>query len=164
TGVAVTFVDWDDIPRWGLINKTLDLGIPEPQETYSSSPHLYADLDIPTGTTGMLPVAARTRAGLGAERVEDLGETGKGRGPRGGGSGAGSGAGRGRGGRGESRGRGGRDQARGLGEPRGQESRGRDDSRGDDGASSATSPANQRSRRNRRRTRGGRPAGEATTA
>ena len=30
TGIAVTFVDWDDLPRWGLINKTLDLGIPEP--------------------------------------------------------------------------------------------------------------------------------------
>ena len=30
TGIAVTFVDWDDIPRWGLINKALDLGIPEP--------------------------------------------------------------------------------------------------------------------------------------
>ena len=30
TGVAVTFVDWDDLHRWALINKTLDLGIPEP--------------------------------------------------------------------------------------------------------------------------------------
>ena len=27
-GIAVTFVDWDDIPRWGLIDKALDLGIP----------------------------------------------------------------------------------------------------------------------------------------
>ena len=36
TGIAVTFVDWDDLPRWGLINKALDLGIPEPEETYSS--------------------------------------------------------------------------------------------------------------------------------
>src|SRR5206468_9320981 len=41
TGIAVTFVDWDDMPRWGLINKTLDIGIPEPEETYSSSDHLY---------------------------------------------------------------------------------------------------------------------------
>ena len=31
TGIAVTFVDWDDLPRWGMINKTLDLGIPEPR-------------------------------------------------------------------------------------------------------------------------------------
>src|SRR4029078_10454717 len=44
TAIAVTFVDWDDMPRWGLINKTLDLGIPEPEETYSSSDHLYNEL------------------------------------------------------------------------------------------------------------------------
>ena len=29
TGVAVTFVDWDDLHKWMMINKTLDLGIPE---------------------------------------------------------------------------------------------------------------------------------------
>ncbi|HMO11179.1 MAG TPA: C-terminal helicase domain-containing protein, partial [Actinotalea sp.] len=77
TGTAVTFVDWDDLPRWGLIDKALDLGYPEPQETYSSSPHLYTDLDIPEGTTGRLPKAAQVRQGLAAEEVEDLGETGK---------------------------------------------------------------------------------------
>src|SRR6478752_6356734 len=55
TGIAVTFVDWDDLHRWALINKTLDLGMPEPQETYSSSPHLYSDLDIPEGSKGRLP-------------------------------------------------------------------------------------------------------------
>ena len=77
TGTAVTFVDWDDMPRWSLIDKALDLGIPEPQETYSSSPHLFDDLDIPEGTKGTLPRAARTRAGLDAEVVEDLGETGR---------------------------------------------------------------------------------------
>ena len=76
-GTAVTFVDWDDMPRWGLINKALDLGIPEPVETYSTSPHLYADLGIPAGTKGRLPKSAQTRAGLGAETLEDLGETGK---------------------------------------------------------------------------------------
>ncbi|WP_083454723.1 DEAD/DEAH box helicase, partial [Nostocoides japonicum] len=83
TGIAVTFVDWDDMPRWGLINKALDLGIPEPAETYSSSPHLFSDLDIPEGTTGRLPRAARTREGLDAEELEDLGETGKASGRRG---------------------------------------------------------------------------------
>jgi len=76
-GTAVTFVDWDDMPRWGMINKALDLGIPVPVETYSSSPHLYTDLDIPEGTKGTLPKADRVRAGLGAEVLEDLGETGK---------------------------------------------------------------------------------------
>src|SRR5690606_3044355 len=76
-GTAVTFVDWDDVPRWGLINKALDLGFPEPVETYSSSAHLYTDLNIPEGTKGRLPASARTGAGFGAEVLEDLGETGK---------------------------------------------------------------------------------------
>jgi superfamily II DNA/RNA helicase len=76
-GVAVTFVDWDDMPKWGLINKALDLPFPEPVETYSSSKHLYTDLNIPEGTTGKLPRASRVRAGLGAEEIEDVGETGR---------------------------------------------------------------------------------------
>jgi superfamily II DNA/RNA helicase len=57
TGIAVTFVDWDDMHKWSLINRTLDMGIPEPTETYSSSPHLYTELDIPEGTKGRLPGA-----------------------------------------------------------------------------------------------------------
>ncbi|MGN9792494.1 DEAD/DEAH box helicase [Streptomyces sp. OZ13] len=81
SGTAVTLVDWDDIPRWQLINKTLDLGFPDPPETYSTSPHLFEELNIPAGTKGVLPRAERTRAGLSAEEVEDLGETG-GRGRR----------------------------------------------------------------------------------
>lgn len=76
-GTAVTFVDWDDIPRWGLIDKALGLGIPEPIESYSSSAHVYEDLDIPEGTKGRLPKSQQTREGLGAEVLEDLGETGK---------------------------------------------------------------------------------------
>ncbi|WP_416416877.1 DEAD/DEAH box helicase [Paenarthrobacter aromaticivorans] len=76
-GTAVTFVDWDDMPRWGLINKALGLSVPEPVETYSSSPHLYSDLDIPEGTKGRLPRSKRTLAGVDAEVLEDLGETGK---------------------------------------------------------------------------------------
>ncbi|MFH9427218.1 DEAD/DEAH box helicase [Streptomyces sp. NPDC017615] len=83
-GTAVTFVDWDDIPRWQLINKALELDFNEPVETYSTSPHLFSDLNIPAGTKGVLPRSERTRAGLDAEVVEDLGETG-GRGARGGG-------------------------------------------------------------------------------
>jgi superfamily II DNA/RNA helicase len=77
TGIAVTFVDWDDLHRWALINKALDLGIPEPQETYSSSEHLYSDLDIPAGVKGYLRKSQQTREGLAAEVLEDLGETGK---------------------------------------------------------------------------------------
>nr|WP_234323155.1 DEAD/DEAH box helicase [Streptomyces bikiniensis] len=83
-GTAVTLVDWDDIPRWQLINKALGLDFHDPVETYSSSPHLYEELDIPAGTKGILPRAERTRAGLGAEELEDLGEPGgrRGRGPK----------------------------------------------------------------------------------
>ncbi|RSN54897.1 DEAD/DEAH box helicase [Streptomyces sp. WAC 04229] len=80
-GTAITLVDWDDIPRWQLINKALDLGFNDPPETYSTSPHLYTDLGIPEGTKGVLPRSERTRAGLDAEVLEDLGEPG-GRGGR----------------------------------------------------------------------------------
>src|SRR6516225_4730330 len=55
TGVAVTLVDWDELPRWTMIDKALGLGSPDPAETYSNSPHLYAELGIPTeagGTVG----------------------------------------------------------------------------------------------------------------
>ncbi|MFI1885879.1 DEAD/DEAH box helicase [Streptomyces jumonjinensis] len=76
SGTAVTLVDWDDIPRWQLINKALDLKFPDPVETYSTSPHLFEELSIPAGTKGVLPRAERTRAGLAAEELEDLGETG----------------------------------------------------------------------------------------
>ena len=77
-GNAVTFVDWDDVPRWKLICDELDLPFHEPVETYSTSPHLALELDIPAGISGTLPRAQRTRAGLDAEELEDLG----GRAPR----------------------------------------------------------------------------------
>src|SRR3984957_13116483 len=76
-GVAITFVDWRDMHRWKLINDALALGKPEPEETYSTSEHLYTQLDIPREVTGTLPRAMRGRAGLEAEAVEDIGETGK---------------------------------------------------------------------------------------
>jgi superfamily II DNA/RNA helicase len=81
-GVAITFVDWRDMHRWKLINDGLSLGQPEPEETYSTSEHLYTQLDIPRGATGTLPRAMRERAGLEAEAVEDIGETGRTRSPR----------------------------------------------------------------------------------
>ncbi len=52
TGVAVTLIDWDELNRWAGIDKALGLGIPEPVETYSRSPHLFSDLGIPEGATG----------------------------------------------------------------------------------------------------------------
>ncbi len=76
-GVAITLVDWQDTARWQMINRTLGLAFNDPLETYSSSPHVYAGLGIPAGVTGKLPSAQQNRAGLGAEQLEDLGETGK---------------------------------------------------------------------------------------
>nr|WP_228813530.1 MULTISPECIES: DEAD/DEAH box helicase [Nocardia] len=52
TGVAVTLIDWDELTRWAAIDAALGLGIPDPVETYSRSPHLFADLGIPEGVTG----------------------------------------------------------------------------------------------------------------
>jgi superfamily II DNA/RNA helicase len=68
TGIAVTFVDWDDLHKWTLIDKALEFGIPEPVETYSSSPHLYTDLDIPVGTKGRLPGTTSHAATAGTEK------------------------------------------------------------------------------------------------
>ncbi|MFC0599662.1 DEAD/DEAH box helicase [Streptomyces palmae] len=154
SGTAITLVDWDDIPRWQLINKALDLSFHEPVETYSTSPHLFELLNIPQGTTGVLPRSERTRAGLAAEEIEDLGETG------------------GRGQRGSRGGRGGRDARDGAEErpQRTRTPRQRRRTRGGmalDGAATAPAadtaaaeapadaPAEPRTPRRRRRTRGG---------
>ncbi len=77
TGTAVTLVDWEDIARWQMIDRALKLPFKDPIETYSSSDHVYTGLNIPAGTTGKLPKSQRSREGLSAEAVEDLGETGK---------------------------------------------------------------------------------------
>ncbi|WP_327254816.1 DEAD/DEAH box helicase [Streptomyces sp. NBC_01244] len=131
-GIAVTLVDWDDIPRWQLINKALELDFHDPVETYSTSPHLYEQMNIPAGTKGVLPRAERTRAGLKAENLEDLGETG-GRGARGGRDG-------------------GRDSGRDGGRDRGRDA-GRDGGRGV--AAPVAEERAPRTPRQRRRTRGG---------
>ena len=51
-GIAVTFVDWDDMARWKMIDQSLNLGLPEPLETYSSSDHFFEAMKIPQGVTG----------------------------------------------------------------------------------------------------------------
>ena len=53
-GIAVTFVDWDEMARWKMIDTALGLGLPEPGETYSSSEHLYETMKIPAGSTGRI--------------------------------------------------------------------------------------------------------------
>ncbi len=160
TGIAVTFVDWDDETKWAVINRQLDLGIPTATETYSSSPHLFSDLDIPEGTKGRLPRTQRTREGLDAEQLEDVGETGKSSGRRPSGRG-GSGGGR-------DGGRGGRDGDRGGrdgGNRDGGRGGNRDTQRSSDQPSQAQGDGEgrPRRRRNRRRTHGGQ-AGQAQDA
>ncbi len=61
TGIAVTFVDWDDLHKWALINRALEMGIDEPQETYSSSEHLFSDMNIAPGTKGRLKATSTSR-------------------------------------------------------------------------------------------------------
>ncbi len=191
-GIAITFVDWDDMPRWGLIDKALDLGFGEPEETYSSSDHFYDELDIPKHVTGTLPRAQRTRAGLDAEAVEDLGETGRAGGARArtGGRGGdrptgGTGGRGGAGGRGSSAPR----EAREPREPREPREHGSDETtdrpaarrrsrsrtragQPAEGSDGVTGPAAAESgegsgdpaKRRRRRSRGGRGSGGATAA
>ena len=53
-GIAVTFVDWDELARWKMIDTALVLGLPEPVETYSSSEHLFEMLNIPAGSSGRM--------------------------------------------------------------------------------------------------------------
>ena len=69
-GIAVTFVDWEDLARWTHIDKELSFGQPEPMETYSSSEHLFADLSIPAGTKGRIKASTRVE---GAKPTGDRG-------------------------------------------------------------------------------------------
>ena len=73
-GIAVTFVDWDELARWKMIDGALALGLPEPEETYSSSEHLFEVMKIPAGTTGRIneakAVAAPARKSEPAKKTE----------------------------------------------------------------------------------------------
>jgi superfamily II DNA/RNA helicase len=81
TGVAITFVDWADVTRWKVINKALDLPFEDPQETYSTSEHLYHDQGIPTDATGRVgkPGAAPSADDLLEPRGDAKGGRGSGR-------------------------------------------------------------------------------------
>ncbi|QIK67421.1 DEAD/DEAH box helicase [Nocardioides sp. HDW12B] len=85
TGVAITFVDWADVTRWKVINKTLGLPFEELAETYSTSEHFFHDLGIPRD--------AKPRVG---PPVETPGTTIKARGGSGGSSSGGRSGGSGR--------------------------------------------------------------------
>jgi superfamily II DNA/RNA helicase len=153
TGVAVTFVDWEDMPRWVLIDKSMGLNMPQPPETYHTSPALFSDLDIPEGISGTLPTAGRTRVGLSAEVEEDLGGTRR----RGGRDSGGRDSGR-------SAGRGGRD-SRGSDRGSDRPARGpRREEAAPQAAAAVTEEAGDRPRRQRRRRRAGDPLTEGTGA
>ncbi len=78
SGIAITFVDWADLHRWKMINKILDLPFDEPQETYSTSEHLYHDQGIPPGTKGRIvdpkPVERAPRSDRGDRRPREGGD------------------------------------------------------------------------------------------
>jgi superfamily II DNA/RNA helicase len=163
-GTAVTFVDWEDGYRWGMINKALDLPFPEPEETYSTSEWLYEELEIPRTAAGTLPRGQRTRAGLEAEQLEDIGETGRRGQPRSD-DGGGPDSGRRAGGRtrtggrsgGPARSGGGRSRSGGAATARsGGDAPATSADASADGAAETTARAARR-RRSRRRTRGGKP-------
>ena len=165
-GTAVTLVDWDDLPRWKVINDALELGVPEPVETYSSSEHLFYDLNIPAGTKGRLPREERVAEGMGDEFFESARDSRDGRPARSRGGRDGSREGGRSGGRdgekGSRRSRGGREgrSGEGRGERRSR-SEGRKRSersseraeRTEQGASERSSERSERAPRQRRRTR-----------
>ncbi|HEX2904155.1 MAG TPA: DEAD/DEAH box helicase [Jatrophihabitans sp.] len=180
SGTAITLVDWDELAKWKLICDSLNLPFHEPSETYSTSDHLFLELDIPRDAKSVLPRSARTRAGLDAEEIEDLGgpagKAGAGRGGSGrsgsgrGGSGpSGSGrSGSGRSGSGPSgSGRSGSGRTGSGRGGSGRSSGAAGDAARDGSAATAGETSSDRPRRNRqrRRTRGGAgaPAGSTGT-
>ncbi|GAA4597029.1 hypothetical protein GCM10023107_39760 [Actinoplanes octamycinicus] len=73
TGVAVTFVDWEDMPRWVLIDKSLGLTMPQPRRpttparrstpTWTSRPRSRAPCRPPSGTAPGSPPRSRRISG-----------------------------------------------------------------------------------------------------
>lgn len=161
-GTAITLVDWDDLPRWKVINDALELGVPEPVETYSSSEHLFYDLNIPAGTKGRLPREERVAEGMGDEFFESArdssdGRPARSRGGRSGGRDGEKGSRRSRGGRDggrEGRSGEGRGERRSRSEGRKRSERSeRSSERNEQGASERSSERSERAPRQRRRTR-----------
>jgi superfamily II DNA/RNA helicase len=60
SGTAITFVDWDELTRWGHINQALSLDFKEPKETYSSSAHFFEELGIPKTVGSRLKTQPKT--------------------------------------------------------------------------------------------------------
>jgi superfamily II DNA/RNA helicase len=153
-GIAVTFVDWEDLIRWGHINTALDFGQPEPTETYSSSKHLFADLNIAEGTKGRIAKSKRPEGWKPGDDEKPRG--GRGNSGRDGGR-ANSGRSAGQAGRNHKDGAGRGDKDRHVGGDRPHKST----SQGTDGAKTETHGGGEHPRparnRTRTRTRGGSP-------
>ena len=156
TGIAITFVDWPDLTRWKVINSTLGLPFEVPQETYSTSDHLFHDLGIARDAIGRVgdavgrPPAERPktdgpRGRGGRDSGRDGGRGGSRDGGRGGSGGGRDGGGRDGGGRNRSRGGGGHDGA--------------DRAPREAAPASGDAPSGDRPKRNRnrRRTKNGKP-------
>jgi len=75
TGVAITLVDWDELERWAMIDKALKLECPDPAETYSSSPHIYEELDIPTDAGGTVGTPRKSPSTKGQTRISSADST-----------------------------------------------------------------------------------------
>jgi len=69
-GISVTFVDWDELARWKMIDTALNLNLGEPEETYSSSDSLFSKFKIPTGSTGRMNVAKKIAPAKSASAAE----------------------------------------------------------------------------------------------
>ncbi|MEJ7629984.1 MAG: DEAD/DEAH box helicase [Nocardioidaceae bacterium] len=80
SGVSITFVDWPDLTRWKVINKALELPYEEPQETYSTSEHLYHDQGIPSEAKGRVGPPKITITEMLPDRPSRGGDRDKGRG------------------------------------------------------------------------------------
>lgn len=59
-GISVTFVDWDELARWKMIDTALNLNLGEPEETYSSSDSLFSKFKIPAGSNGRMSVSKKS--------------------------------------------------------------------------------------------------------
>jgi superfamily II DNA/RNA helicase len=75
TGIAITLVDWDELERWSMIDKALKLDCPDPSETYSTSPHFYAELGIPAGAGGAIGAARKRPESRGSKDRDSKGST-----------------------------------------------------------------------------------------
>lgn len=71
TGIAITLVDWDELDRWSMINTALKLDCADPAETYSSSPHFYEELGIPTDAGGSVGAARKAQGAKAPSKAQD---------------------------------------------------------------------------------------------